>query len=112
VKKLCQLEDENRRLKEMVAEQALDNQALKTLTAKTGIAQGETSGGSGPRSITMDHGRLRIGPICVACNWTLFDQANTWRVPLLSFLTAKLRDECLNVHPFAPMAEAQNIIEA
>ena len=34
VKKLRQLEDENRRLKQMVAEQALDIQALKVVTAK------------------------------------------------------------------------------
>lgn len=34
VKKLRQLEDENRRLKQMVAEQALNIQALKALTAK------------------------------------------------------------------------------
>ena len=34
VKKLRQLEDENRRLKQMVAEQALDIQALKAINAK------------------------------------------------------------------------------
>ena len=34
VKKLRQLEDENRRLKQMVAEQALDIQVLKAITAK------------------------------------------------------------------------------
>ena len=34
VKKLRQLEEENRRLKQMVAEQALDMQALKAITAK------------------------------------------------------------------------------
>ena len=34
VKKLRQLEDENRRLKQMVADQALDIQALQALTAK------------------------------------------------------------------------------
>ena len=34
VKKLRQLEEENRRLKQMVAEQALDIQALKAITAK------------------------------------------------------------------------------
>lgn len=45
VKKLCQLEDENRRLKQMVAEQALDIQALKAVTTKTGRAQGEANGG-------------------------------------------------------------------
>jgi len=32
--RLRQLEDENRRLKQMVAEQALDIQALKAITAK------------------------------------------------------------------------------
>jgi putative transposase len=49
VKKLRQLEDENRRLKQMVAEQALDIQALKAITAKTGTAQGEEGGGTGCR---------------------------------------------------------------
>ena len=34
VKKLRQFEDENRRLKQMVAEQALDIQALRAITAK------------------------------------------------------------------------------
>ena len=34
MKKLRQLEDENRRLKQMVAEQALDIQALKAITIK------------------------------------------------------------------------------
>lgn len=33
-KRLKELEDENRRLKQMVAEQALDIQALKTVVAK------------------------------------------------------------------------------
>lgn len=33
-RRLKQLEDENRRLKAMVAEQALDNQALKAVLAK------------------------------------------------------------------------------
>jgi putative transposase len=34
VKRLKALEDENRRLKQIVAEQALDNRALKDLLAK------------------------------------------------------------------------------
>lgn len=56
VKKLRQLEDENRRLKQMVAEQALDIQALKAITAKIGGAQGEASrspvGGASKRGLT------------------------------------------------------------
>ena len=44
VKKLRQLEEDNRRLKQMVAEQALDIQALKAITAKTGNAQSEEGG--------------------------------------------------------------------
>jgi putative transposase len=39
-KKLKALEDENRRLKQMVAEQALDIQALKAVVAKNGEAVG------------------------------------------------------------------------
>ena len=46
VKKLRQLEDENRRLKQMVAEQALDIQALRAVTQKTGSAQGEANSGA------------------------------------------------------------------
>ena len=42
VKKLRQLEEENRRLNQMVVGQALDLQALKAITAKTGQAQSET----------------------------------------------------------------------
>jgi putative transposase len=33
-KRLCQLEDENRRLKQLVAEQSLDIQALKLVASK------------------------------------------------------------------------------
>ena len=40
VKKLRQLEEENRRLKQMVAEQALDIQALKAITAKNWYGPG------------------------------------------------------------------------
>lgn len=39
VKKLRHLEEENPRLKQMMVEQALDIQALKALTAKTGKAK-------------------------------------------------------------------------
>jgi hypothetical protein len=47
VKKLCQLEEENRRLKQMVAEQALDIQALKAITAKK--LEGPRRNGQPPR---------------------------------------------------------------
>ena len=45
VDKLRQLEDKNRWLKQMVAEQALDIQALKTITTKNWKAKGETDSG-------------------------------------------------------------------
>ena len=44
-KRLKSLEDENRRVKQIVAQQALDNWALKELLAKTSEAQGEEDGG-------------------------------------------------------------------
>ncbi len=49
-KRLKSLEDENRRLKELLAEALLDNKALKGLLEKTGNACRPTrSGGPGPK---------------------------------------------------------------
>ena len=45
LKRLKSLEDENRRLKQIVAQQALDNWALKELLSKTSKAQGEENSG-------------------------------------------------------------------
>ncbi len=44
LKRLKALEEENRRLKQIVAEQALDIRALKELLSKTSEAQGQTPG--------------------------------------------------------------------
>jgi putative transposase len=44
-KRLRALEEENRRLKQLLAETMLDNQALKGLLAKTGDACGAAAGG-------------------------------------------------------------------
>jgi putative transposase len=44
-KRLRALEEENRRLKQLLADTMLDNQALKGLLAKTGDACGTTAGG-------------------------------------------------------------------
>ena len=46
-KRLKTLEEENRRLKQLLADTILDNQALKGLLAKTGEACGKTAGGGG-----------------------------------------------------------------
>ena len=45
MKRLRSLEEENRRLKQIVAQLALDNWALKELLAKTSEAQDEEDGG-------------------------------------------------------------------
>ena len=45
LKRLKSLEDENRRLKHIVAQQALDNWALKELLGKTSEAHGKEDGG-------------------------------------------------------------------
>lgn len=96
----------------MVAEQALDNQALKTLTAKNWYR---------PR---RNERRLR-STIHYDGSRALEDWAYLRDLQLdfirpgkhmesafIEFFNGRLRDECLNVHPFAPIAEAQNIIEA
>ena len=44
LKRLRSIEEENRRLKQIVAQQALDNWSLKELLAKTSEAQGEEDG--------------------------------------------------------------------
>ena len=44
LKRLRSLEEENRRLKQIVAQQALDNWSLKELPATTSEAQGEEDG--------------------------------------------------------------------
>src|SRR5450631_1630793 len=45
MRRLRQLEDENRRLKAIVADQALDLRALKDVLAKTATARGEAADG-------------------------------------------------------------------
>jgi putative transposase len=55
LRRLRQLEDENRRVKAMVADQALDIRALKEVLAKNGTARGKATDGGGyddePRSV-------------------------------------------------------------
>jgi hypothetical protein len=55
MRRLRQLEEENRRLKSIVADQALDIRALKDVLARTATARGETADGGGsndhPRSV-------------------------------------------------------------
>jgi putative transposase len=61
LRRLRQLEEENRRLKEIVADQALDIRALKGRIGKNGYARGEATdggGGYGPAS-SIASSRLR-----------------------------------------------------
>lgn len=69
-KRLKQLEDENRRLKQMVADQALDIQMLKAVVEKNGEARGAAPGrglsAGGVRSESEAHLQGdRDGPIVV-----------------------------------------------
>lgn len=57
-KKLKALEDENRRLKQMVADQALDLQALKAVVAKNGEAGGLPPG----RRLPSERVRVQRAP--------------------------------------------------
>jgi putative transposase len=62
MRRLRQLEEENRRLKGIVADQALDIRALKDVLAKTATARGEAKDGDGsdggPSSLAAS--RLRV----------------------------------------------------
>ena len=64
------------------------------------------NGGVGPRSITVDHGTEFQSR-------ALEDWAYRRSVQLdFESFNGRLRDECLNVHQFASLAQAQDIIEA
>ena len=102
VKKLRQLEKENRRLKQMVADQALDIQTLKAITAKTGTAQGEEGGGSGGRralwseaatgvpvgGLRSEHAAILLLPM--GRSRTLSENANDYRDPAAVWVPAHL----------------------
>jgi len=57
---LRQLEEENRRLKSIVADQALDIRALKDVLAKTLTARGEASDGGGSNDHTRSVATSRL----------------------------------------------------
>jgi putative transposase len=71
MRRLRQLEEENRRLKSIVADQALDLRALKDVLAKTATARGEAADGSG----SNDH------PRAVAASRLWADRDHATRVP-------------------------------
>jgi len=52
MRRLRQLEEENRRLKAIVADRALDIRALKDVLAKTATVRGEASDGGGSNDHT------------------------------------------------------------
>ncbi len=63
MRRLRQLEEENRRLKAIAADQALDIRALKDVLAKTATTRGETrdSGGSHDHTCAVAASRLWAG---------------------------------------------------
>jgi putative transposase len=73
---------------------------------------------TGPRSITVDHGTefpsraWKTGRIAAACSSTSFDEGKLVENSFIESFNGRLRDECLNVHQFASLGEAQAIIEA
>src|SRR5271154_2705438 len=71
IRRLRQLEEENRRLKSIVEDQALDIRALKNVLAKTATARGEAADGSG----SNDH------PRAVAASRLWADRDHATRVP-------------------------------
>lgn len=54
----------------------------------------------------------KTGLIAAACSSTSFDRGNPVENAFIESFNGRLRDECLNVHQFASLAEAQAIIEA
>jgi hypothetical protein len=71
MRRLRQLEEENRRLKSIVADRALDIRALKDVLAKTATARGEASDGSGSNDY----------PSSVAASRLRADRDHATRIP-------------------------------
>ena len=67
MRRLRQLEEENRRLKSIVADQALDIRALKDVLAKTATARGEASDGGRSNDYSL--------PVAASRLWAARDDA-------------------------------------
>jgi putative transposase len=63
----------------------------------------------GPNS---NHGRSKIGPIGGDVQLDFIHPGKPVENAFIESFNGRLRDECLNVHQFAPLAEALAIIEA
>ena len=75
------------------------------------------TGVSGPRSITVDHGpsvsiasARRLG-LSSGVQLDFIRPGKPVENAFIESFNGRLRDECLNVHQFASLAEAQTIIE-
>jgi hypothetical protein len=60
----------------------------------------------------FNHGRSKSGPIVDGCSSPSYDRVHPWNMPSVNRLNGRLRDECLNVHPFASLDEAQTLSDA
>lgn len=75
-------------------------------------------GDRGPRSITVDHGTefqsraLEDGAYRRGVQLDFIRPGKPVKNAFIESFNGRLRDECLNVHQFASLAEAQDIIEA
>ena len=76
------------------------------------------NGGVGPRSITVDHGTefqsraLEDWAYRHGVQLDFIRPGKPVENAFVESFNGRLRDECLNVHQFASLAEAQHIIEA
>lgn len=76
------------------------------------------NGGSGPRSITVDHGTefqsraLEDWAYRRGVQLDFIRPGKPVENAFIESFNGRLRDECLNVHQFASLAEAQHIIES
>jgi putative transposase len=106
----------------------IDNWSRQSPVLEAGVRMsGETVGraldgvlgeGPGPRSITVDHGTefqsraLEVWAYRRGVQLDFIRPGKPVENAFIESFNGRLRDECLNVHQFASIAEAQQIIEA
>ena len=59
----------------------------------------------------VNHGHSKTGPIASVCIWTSFSRMKPMENAFIEAFNGRLRGECLNVHQFTLLADAQGKIE-
>lgn len=103
------LEDENARLKRLLADAMLDNAALKDLVGKMVTAENDPGSSPGPATAAPSSPRTLSspGPIRTASSVPTSRRAKPMQNGFIESFNGRLRDELLNETPFTSLTQAR-----